>query len=51
MKVRFGPFDPMLRHLDHLTVRLGEDQVGFGSDFDGAQVPKAMADVAGLGAL
>ena len=44
-------FDPMLRHLDHLIGRLGEDHVGFGSDFDGAQVPKAMADVAGLGAF
>jgi membrane dipeptidase len=51
MKVRFGQFNPMLRYLDHLTFRLGEDQVGFGSDFDGAQVPKAMADVAGLGAF
>jgi membrane dipeptidase len=44
-------FDPMLRHLDHLIGRLGEDHVGFGSDFDGAQVPKALADVAGLGAF
>lgn len=41
-------FDPMLRHLDHLIERLGEGRVGFGSDFDGAQIPEAMHDVAGL---
>jgi membrane dipeptidase len=44
-------FDPMLRHLDHLLSKLGEDHVGFGSDFDGAQVPKVMGDSAGLGAF
>ncbi len=44
-------FDPMLRHLDHLIERLGEDRVGLGSDFDGAQVPAALKDAAGLGAL
>ncbi len=44
-------FEPMLRHLDHLIDHLGEDRVGFGSDFDGAQVPAALHDAAGLGAL
>jgi membrane dipeptidase len=44
-------FEPMLRHLDHLIEHLGEDRVGFGSDFDGAQVPAALRDAAGLGAL
>ncbi|WP_324755245.1 dipeptidase [Roseovarius sp. Pro17] len=44
-------FDPILRHLDHLMSHLGEDHVGFGSDFDGAQVPAALRDAAGLGAL
>ncbi len=38
----------MLRHLDHLISRLGEDRVGFGSDFDGAVVPKEIANAAGL---
>ncbi len=38
----------MLRHLDHLIGRLGEDRVGFGSDFDGATVPAEIEDVAGL---
>ncbi|WP_176085704.1 dipeptidase [Martelella sp. HB161492] len=42
------PLEVMLRHLDHLIARLGEDRVGFGSDFDGAMVPNAIGDVAGL---
>lgn len=41
-------FDPMLRHLDHLLGILGEDGVALGSDFDGARVPHALGDVAGL---
>lgn len=44
-------FDVILRHLDHLILRLGEDHVGFGSDFDGALVPDAIADAAGVPAL
>lgn len=45
------PFDTMLRHLDHMMDHVGEDGVGLGSDFDGAMVPDAMGDVAGLNAL
>lgn len=41
-------WEPLLRHLDHLIARLGEDHVGFGSDFDGATVPEGIGDVAGL---
>lgn len=41
-------WEPVLRHLDHLIGRLGEDHVGFGSDFDGATVPQGITDVAGL---
>ena len=41
----------MMRHLDHLIERLGEDRVGFGSDFDGALVPQPIGSVAGLPAL
>jgi membrane dipeptidase len=44
-------WDPVLRHLDHLIARLGEDHVGFGSDFDGATVPQGIGDVTGLPAL
>ena len=43
----FG-FDVVMRHLDHLIGRLGEDGVGFGSDFDGALVPRPLRDCAGL---
>lgn len=41
-------FEAMLRHMDHLISRLGEDHVGLGSDFDGAEIPQAMGDVTGL---
>jgi membrane dipeptidase len=40
--------DTMLRHLDHLIGKLGEDRVGFGSDFDGAMIPEAIGSAAGL---
>jgi membrane dipeptidase len=46
----FG-FDIMLRHLDHLLARLGEDHVGLGSDFDGALPSNRLGDCAGLPAL
>ncbi len=45
------PLDTMLRHLDYMIDRLGEDRVGFGSDFDGALVPDGIKDVAGLNNL
>ncbi len=41
-------WEPVLRHLDHLIAHLGEDHVGFGSDFDGAEVPQGIGDAAGL---
>jgi membrane dipeptidase len=41
-------WEAVLRHLDHLIDKLGEDHVGFGSDFDGATVPEGITDVAGL---
>lgn len=41
-------FEAMLRHMDYLITRLGEDHVGLGSDFDGAEIPQAMGDVTGL---
>jgi membrane dipeptidase len=44
-------WEPVLRHLDHLIGRLGEDHVGFGSDFDGATLPRGIGDAAGLPAL
>jgi len=50
MRTDFG-LDVMLRHLDHLIDRLGEDRVGLGSDFDGALVSHEIGDAAGLTAL
>ncbi len=42
------PLEQMLRHLDHLIEHLGEDRVGFGSDYDGAVVPEVLTSCAGL---
>ncbi len=42
---------PSLRHLDYLIARLGEDHVGLGSDFDGAEIAEVLGDVAGLQGL
>jgi membrane dipeptidase len=38
----------MVRHIDYLVERLGEDHVGLGSDFDGCTVPDAIGDVTGV---
>jgi len=43
--------DDMMRHFDHLIGRLGEDRVGLGSDYDGAEVPLSITDVSQLDAL
>lgn len=40
--------DDMIRHIDHLVERVGIDGVAIGSDFDGATVPRAIGDAAGL---
>ncbi len=50
MRKDFG-IELMLRHLDHLIGRLGEDGVGLGSDFDGAVVSEEIGDCAGLTTL
>jgi membrane dipeptidase len=42
------PLEVAVRHIDHLVERVGIDGVGFGSDFDGALVPEAIGDAAGL---
>jgi membrane dipeptidase len=41
-------WDVLLRHIDHLISRLGEDHVGLGSDFDGCIVPNLIGDVTGV---
>jgi membrane dipeptidase len=45
------PIEQMVRHVDHLLSRLGEDGVALGSDFDGCIVPQAISDATGLPAL
>jgi membrane dipeptidase len=42
------PLEVVVRHVEHLIGRLGEDKVGFGSDFDGAVMPNAIGDATGL---
>jgi membrane dipeptidase len=42
------PLQTVVDHVDYLIEHLGEDGVGFGSDFDGATMPAALGDVAGL---
>ena len=41
-------WDPILRHMDHLLNSLGEDHLGFGSDYDGCTTPDVIGDVSGL---
>jgi membrane dipeptidase len=42
------PLDVMVQQIDYLAERVGIDRVGFGSDFDGAKVPRELGDVAGM---
>ena len=42
------PLETVVRHVDYLVERVGIEKVGFGSDFDGARVPKEIGDVSGL---
>ena len=41
----------MVRQIDYLIEKLGEDHVGLGSDFDGAVVPEKIGSAAGLPVL
>jgi membrane dipeptidase len=42
------PLDLMVQHIEHLLEHAGEDGVGMGSDFDGAMIPDAIGNAAGL---
>jgi membrane dipeptidase len=42
------PLTVMADHIDYLVERIGLDRVALGSDFDGAQMPDDLKDVAGL---
>jgi membrane dipeptidase len=42
------PVEEVCRHVEHLAARMGVDHVAFGSDFEGATVPSALAGVHGF---
>jgi membrane dipeptidase len=42
------PTELVIDHLEYMLERVGEDGVGFGSDFDGARVPAGIGNAAGL---
>jgi membrane dipeptidase len=42
------PLSLIVQHVEHLLEHLGEDGVGFGSDFDGAQIPAELENAGGL---
>lgn len=42
------PLDTVIDHIDYLIEKVGEDGVGLGSDFDGARIPNAIGNAAGL---
>lgn len=42
------PTELVLDHLEYMLERVGEDGVGFGSDFDGARIPAGIGNAAGL---
>jgi membrane dipeptidase len=44
-------WEPILRQIDHLLEQLGDDHLGFGSDFDGCTTPDVIGDVRGLQGL
>ncbi|MGB3906447.1 MAG: dipeptidase [Anaerolineae bacterium] len=43
-----APLTAVLRHIDYIAQRIGIDHVAFGSDLDGATIPKEMGDVTGF---
>jgi len=43
-----APLTDLVRHIDYIAQRIGMDHVAFGSDFDGATIPKELGDVTGL---
>jgi membrane dipeptidase len=42
------PLELIIAHIEHMLEHVGEDGVGFGSDFDGAQMPAELGDASGL---
>ena len=48
---RDTPVELIIDHIEHMLEQVGEDGVGFGSDFDGAMIPKGLGNAAGLPGL
>ncbi len=42
------PLEEIAAHVRHVADRIGVDHVALGSDFDGAEIPRALGDVTGL---
>ena len=42
------PLEAIAAHVRHIADRIGVDHVALGSDFDGAEIPRALGDAAGL---
>jgi membrane dipeptidase len=42
------PLTRIVRHVDYIAKRIGIDHVAFGSDFDGALMPRELGDATGL---
>jgi membrane dipeptidase len=42
------PIELIARHASYIAQRIGVEHVGLGSDFDGATIPAAVGDVAGM---
>ena len=42
------PTELVIDHLEHILEQVGEDGVGFGSDLDGAKIPRGIGNAAGL---
>jgi membrane dipeptidase len=45
---RDTPLSTVVAHVRHVADRVGVEHVGFGSDFDGGDIPDALGDVTGL---
>jgi membrane dipeptidase len=48
---RDTPVELIIDHVEHMLAQVGEDGVGFGSDFDGAMIPQKLGNAAGLQGL
>ena len=46
--VKDTPLELIIDHVEHVMKHVGEDGVGFGSDFDGARIPGKLENAAGL---